>query len=259
MQGMPQFLDTLVTNRQGTTPLNLRDLNPTQDTLLVATEYLGALYAQPVLPDLDTIFLTVYDTGQATVASMSYQALIHPLGDTVPGYFMIEAIEVQTIEPIRGHIEALTFPVPKGAQVLQTLPQDGWDLRNDTLVFQGYLSPDNPFLQIQWVWQQTQPSQIRRTFPKTLRGGRVLTLPTYTLSGEALGQGKEISLPQGTFTEYPIGEVQALSFVINPGGGSRNATASRWILGAGGGALIAILLLLALRRRHAESPDQGQA
>ncbi len=258
-QGMPQFLDTLTTNAQGKVTVDPKALKTESDTLLVATEYLGQLYAHPLFPGMDTVMLAVYDTGQATLATLSYQALFHELGDTLPGYFMIEALEIRLVEPIRGRVGELVFPIPEGAQVLQVFPQDGWDMqREDALVFRGYLSPDNPVIQVQWVWQENRRTRIERAFPKAILGGRVFVQPSFSVSGKAVGSPKEVSFPQGTFLEYPLAETQELAYTVTPGG-ARNLATLRWLLGVGGGVLLAVALLLALRRRYAKGSGQGAA
>ena len=255
-QGMPQFLDTLKTDRKGMVRTDVQG----DSTTLVAAEYLGELYAHPLLPGLDTIRITVYDTGQARIGALSYQGLFHVLGDTLPGYFMIEALEVRLVEPIRGRVEGLVFPIPEGAQVLQVLPQAGWDMKDSALVFSGYLNPDQPVVQIQWVWQENTATTLKRKFPRALSGGTLYAQPGFSLKSSALGEAREVTFPQGTFMEYTVKPVAELSLDVRPKGGVPAAPyATRWILGVGGGVVLALLLLLALRKRYAQRPGEGAA
>lgn len=254
--GMPQFLDTLITNKKG---MARTAIQPDSMTL-VAAEYLGELYAHPLLPGLDTVFLTVYDTGAATPGALSYQGLFHALGDTLPGYFMIEVLEIRLVEPVRGRVEGIAFPIPEGAQVLQVFPQAGWDMTDSALVFSGYINPEQPVLQVQWVWQENTRTTLRRRFPKALSSGTLYAQPGFTLKGDALEGGKEVTFPQGTFMQYTLKPVEALTLEIRPKGGIPAAPyATRWILGVGGGVLLALALLLALRKRYAQGSGEGEA
>jgi len=255
-QGMPQFLDTLETDRKGMARTDVRG----DSSILIATQYLGELYVHPLLPGLDTLRIIVYDTGQARIGTLSYQGLFHVLGDTLPGYFLIEALEFRLVEPIRGRVEDLVFPIPEGAQVLQVFPQAGWDIKDSALVFTGYLNPEQPVVQIQWVWEKNAPTTLKRKFPRALGSGTLYAQPGFSLQSSALGEAKEVTFPQGKLIEYTVRPVSEFSLKVRPRGGMpASAYATRWILGVGGGVVLALLLLLALRKRYAQRPGEGAA